>query len=69
MPVNTAHHEPASIVAHNLVNKLSAIVGFCDLLYEKIEKDADPESAKQIGLIHDLAKSAAQELIEHQSEL
>lgn len=68
MPANTPRHEPTSIVAHNLVNKLSAIVGFCDLLYEKAEKDADPESTKRIALIHDLAKSAAQELIEHQSE-
>ena len=31
-------HEPACRVAHNLVNTLSAIIGHCHLLNEKIEQ-------------------------------
>lgn len=60
-------HQPACLLAHNLVNKLSAIIGYCDLLMEKAEDET--ECAKQLRLIHNLAKSAAKELAEHQCKL
>jgi hypothetical protein len=57
--------EPADLLVHNVVNKLSAIIGFCDLLIEKAEKQ-DAECARRLLSIHELAKSAAKELTDHQ---
>jgi hypothetical protein len=54
-------------VAHNLVNKLSAIIGHSELLGTKAEQGT--ECAKRLILILDLAKSAAHELTEHQSQI
>jgi hypothetical protein len=34
-------HEPASVIAHNLINKLTAIVGHSDLLIESTERGAE----------------------------
>jgi NTP pyrophosphatase (non-canonical NTP hydrolase) len=55
------------MVAHDLVNKLSAIVGHCHLLREMTEPGT--ELAKRLTMIGDLAKSAAKDLTEHQREL
>ena len=60
-------HQPACLLAHDLVNKLTAIIGYCDLLIEKAEEET--ECAKRLRLIHNLAKSAAKELAEHQCQL
>lgn len=43
-------HEPACLLAHDLVNRLSAIIGYCDLVIEKAEKET--ECAKRLRLIH-----------------
>ena len=51
-------------LAHDLINKLSAIIGHCDLLKEMTEQGA--EYARRVGMIRDLADSAAKELAEHQ---
>ena len=56
-------HEPASVIAHNLINKLTAIVGHSDLLIESTERGT--EYARRLTLIRDIAESAAKELIEH----
>jgi hypothetical protein len=40
-------HEPAGRVAHNLVNTLSAIIGHCDLLNEKIERHRGRKAARR----------------------
>jgi hypothetical protein len=60
-------HEPACRVAHNLVNTLSAIIGHCDLLNEKIEQGT--EAARRLATVHDLAESAVKQLTEHQRAL
>jgi light-regulated signal transduction histidine kinase (bacteriophytochrome) len=65
MHSNGDKHQPSCLVAHDVVNKLSAIIGFCDLLKERVEPH-DSECAKRLGLIHDLAQSAAKELVDHQ---
>ena len=49
-------YEPACMVAHNLISKLAAIVGRCDLLNEGTKQSA--ESAKHIAVIRDIAESA-----------
>ena len=66
MQFTTAKHQPACLVAHDVVNKLSAIIGFCDLLQESVVQQ-NPECNQRLGLIHDLAQSAAKELVEHLS--
>ncbi len=60
-------HQPAFMVAHDLVNKLSAIVGHCDLLIEETEQGT--EHARRLTLIRDTANTAAKELKEHQRQL
>ena len=64
---NGGCHEPTCLLAHRLVNKLSAIIGNCDLLNEQVE--AGSECAKRLSLIHDVAQEMAKELNEHQCEL
>jgi hypothetical protein len=60
-------HEPACLLAHDLVNKLSVIIGNCDLL---ISEQVQPgsECAKRLRLIQDVALGIARELNEHQLE-
>ena len=60
-------HEPACLLAHELVNRLSAIIGYCDLVIEKAEKGT--ECAKRLRLIQKLAQFAAEELADHQCRL
>lgn len=53
-------YQPECPLAHNLINKLSVIVGNCDLLVERI-----PESSplwERMLLVRDLAKEVAGEL-------
>lgn len=59
--------EPAYLAIHDLINKLSAIIGHCDLLGEITE--ADTEQARRIGLIRQLAKDAAEDLTEREKKL
>lgn len=54
-------------LAHDVVNKLSAIVGLCDLLVERMEHDG--EAASQLTTILDLARTAAADLKEFQRQL
>ena len=56
-------HEPACLVAHNVISKLAAIVGRCDLLNERKQSI---ESAKHIAAIREIAESTIKELTEHQ---
>ena len=63
MALERGPHDPASVIAHNLINKLTAIVGHSDLLIESIERGT--EHARRLTLIRDIAESAAKELIEH----
>jgi hypothetical protein len=67
MEPNAQHLQPACQIAHNLVNKLSAIIGHCELVSTKAEQGT--ECAKRLVLIRDLAKSAAKELTEHQDQI
>jgi len=52
------------MVAHDMVNKLAAIVGHCDLLSEMTEQGT--EYAKRVAVIRDIAESAVKELTEYQ---
>lgn len=60
-------YEPACLLAHRLVDKLSVIIGYCDLASEEAEPGS--ECAKRLELIHDVAADMANELSEHQCQL
>jgi hypothetical protein len=48
------------LVTHDLINKLSAIIGNCDLLLEATEQGS--EHARRLNLILEMANAAAMEL-------
>jgi hypothetical protein len=48
------------LVTHDLINKLSAIVGNCDLLLDTAQ--AGTEQARRLNLILDMANATAAEL-------
>jgi hypothetical protein len=58
---------PVCILAHEMINRLSVIVGNCDLVGTKIP--ADSECAKRLSAIRESARSMAAELNRHQCEL
>lgn len=60
------HNEPACMAAHNLIGKLSNIMGNSDLLIERIEPHRD--HARRPAVIREIASTAAHELAEHQHQ-
>ena len=60
-------HQPGCMVVHTLLNKLSTIVGNCDLLLEDTEKGSD--CAHKLTVIREAAESAAKEITEHQRQV
>lgn len=64
---NRDFHGHTCVLAHNLVNRLSVIIGCCDLIDEGSE--LTPEDANRLATIRNVAKLMAEELNEHQSEL
>jgi hypothetical protein len=54
MEIKEQCHHPVCLYAHDLVNKLSAIVGRCDLSLEA-ERSADHD--KHVKIIREIAKS------------
>jgi len=59
-------NQPTCIMAHDLLNKLTVIIGGCDLLEEKA---SDSECVRLILAIRDSAKAMADELKQHQCDL
>lgn len=57
-------HQPPWVAAHDLRNKLSVIVGNCDLLIEKTEPGT--EHARRLAIIREAADAAVKELTEYQ---
>lgn len=67
MSSDGGRHESACMVAHDLISKLAAIVGRCDLLNTKT-KQSDG-STKHIAAIRDIAECAIEELRKHQRQV
>lgn len=60
-------YQPSCMLAHQLINRLTVIVGFCDLLEgEALET---PECLRRLRQMREIASSAAEELIRHQCRL
>jgi len=60
-------HQPPRLLAHDIVNKLSTIISFGELLVEKAVQHT--ECVNRVTSMHELAASAAKQLIDHQCEL
>ncbi len=58
---------PVSEFTHKLINQLSTIVGFCELV--KDDCPTDSANWERLAAIQDLAKSMAEDLKNHQREL
>ena len=59
-------NEPACLLAHELVNKVSIIIGFCELL---VSDPTGPKSAERLETIHNTAKGMAERINAHQCRL
>ena len=64
---NRESYQPTCLFAHHLINKLSTIVGSCDLASEQVEPGT--EYAKHLAFIRNTAKQIARKLIVHQRQL
>lgn len=51
---------PRNLQTHDLINKLSVIIGNCDLLKEMMEQGT--EAAKRVSMIRAIADEAVKEL-------
>jgi len=64
---NREHYQPLCMLAHDLVNKLSVIVGLCELV--SAEAEPGTECATRLAAIQETAKSLAQEVVKRQCQL
>jgi len=67
MKQNSFKHAPPSLAVHNLIDKLSALIGQTDLLIERTSDN--PAATKHAQAIRDIAKSVVEELVQFQSDL
>lgn len=64
---STEQYRPSCLLAHDLINKLTTILGACELLKDKAE--GDDECMRRLHTIHETAKSIATDLQQHQCHL
>mgnify|MGYP001606955445 CR=1 FL=1 len=57
---------PSCSLAHDLLNKLTAIMAQCDLL---LPESTTPADAQRVHVIQDLARQIAQRVVQHQCTL
>lgn len=67
MPSTTAKDSQACPLAHALMNKLSIIIGNCDLLMEKIPEDSP--LLKRMQAVRSTAKSMVADLVKLECEI
>ena len=67
MKSRAERHQPACMVAHQMISKLGAIIGYCDLLIETTEKGT--EQARRLGMIREIAETGVKEMVEHEREV
>jgi hypothetical protein len=60
MRIRVPRNRPARSVTHDLINKMSVIIGNCDLLREKM--DEGTEQSKRVSIIRAIADQAVKEL-------
>ncbi|HYM76131.1 MAG TPA: hypothetical protein VE377_09160 [Candidatus Dormibacteraeota bacterium] len=67
MKSTAERHQPACMVAHHVISKLGAIIGFCDLLIETTEEGT--EQARRLGMIREIAETTVKDMVEHQRQV
>jgi len=60
---NGGSYMPSCMLAHHLINRLTVIVGYCDLLIH--EDPRDPNHSHRLSQIREIAHATAEELSEH----
>ena len=60
-------YQPLCLLSHDLINKVSVIVGHCDLLSKEVREGS--EQARRLLSIREVAKSIAQQINQHQCEI
>jgi hypothetical protein len=64
---HNGQYQPTCLLAHSLINKLSIIVGRCDLLREEALEES--ECYQSLMSIQEVARSMAEEITQHQCKL
>ena len=66
-----AKHQPRCLLSHEFLNKLSVIIGSCELLLEDQGEspNLDAQTARRVGVIRDIARQMAGDLKERACEL
>jgi len=64
-------HQPKCWLSHHFINKLSVIIGSCQLLQEQVEESDHVDSAciHRLAVIMEVAKDMSRELKEHACQL
>ncbi|HKT88108.1 MAG TPA: hypothetical protein VJQ59_06710 [Candidatus Sulfotelmatobacter sp.] len=64
-------NQPKCWLSHHFINKLSVIIGSCQLLQEQVEESdhLNPECIHRLGVIMEIAKEMSKALKEHECEL
>lgn len=64
-------HQPKCWLSHHFINKLSVIIGSCQLLQEQVEESdhPDPECIHRLTVIMEIAKEMSKELREHECQI
>ncbi len=60
-------YQPACMMSHEFLNKLSVIIGTCDLLQETA--DSDSPCVRRLITIREIAQHMANQLKQHQCQL
>lgn len=60
-------YQPSCMLAHDFINKLSVIIGRCELLNEMVEENS--ECSKRLLMVRDIANSMVEELRQRQCHL
>ena len=60
-------YQPLCLLSHDVINKVSVIIGNCDLLTKEAVDGS--EEARRLLLIRDVAKSIAEQLNQHHCEI
>lgn len=61
------NYQPRCMLSHDLINKMTVIIGACEILKDKTHEDA--ECLKRLMKIEDVAKSIARDLKHHRCGL
>ena len=65
--VDLGKYQPSCMLAHELINKMAVIIGYCDLMDDQAPTDSNYR--KRLGIIRGLANNMVVELRRHQCNI